>query len=151
MDEQVIRAMARWPDVAAVHGWLRLDARGRWFLIDRGAPGFDPSQEHSGSRITSPPIIDFIGRNYGTDGDGAWYWQNGPQRVYVDLERGPLVFRVFGSGESARLVDQTGHPVEAPSAALTDAHGVLYLATGRGPGSIHDLDMAALDIRADDQ
>ncbi|HMN64893.1 MAG TPA: DUF2946 family protein, partial [Burkholderiaceae bacterium] len=41
MDEQVLHAMARWPDVPAVWGWLRLDRRGRWLLVDRGRPGFD--------------------------------------------------------------------------------------------------------------
>lgn len=34
MDAQVIAAMAKWPDVAAVFGWLRLDARGHWWLRD---------------------------------------------------------------------------------------------------------------------
>ena len=36
MDESVIRAMDRWPDVPAVYGWLELDVRGRWRL--RGEP-----------------------------------------------------------------------------------------------------------------
>ena len=32
MDETVIRAMAKWPDVPAVWGWLSLDRRGVWKL-----------------------------------------------------------------------------------------------------------------------
>ncbi|MGB3277244.1 MAG: DUF2946 family protein, partial [Castellaniella sp.] len=30
MDDQVLAAMARWPNVPAVHGWLSLTARGQW-------------------------------------------------------------------------------------------------------------------------
>ena len=32
MDEDVLRAMTRWPDVPAVYGWLSLDRRGRWLI-----------------------------------------------------------------------------------------------------------------------
>src|SRR5690606_13516547 len=86
MDEQVLRAMARWPDVPAVHGWLRLGRRGQWFLIDRNSPGFDERLHGEGSPIGNEQINEFIGRNYQAEADGRWYWQNGPQRVYVDLE-----------------------------------------------------------------
>jgi hypothetical protein len=62
LDDLVQQAMTRWPNVPAMFGWLRLDRRGRWMLIDRGAPGFDEALHGAGSEITSPPIIDFIGR-----------------------------------------------------------------------------------------
>ncbi|MBM3409976.1 MAG: DUF2946 family protein, partial [Betaproteobacteria bacterium] len=63
-DPLVLRAMARWPNVPAVFGWLRLDPRGHWLLIDRGRPDFDETLHGLGSPITSPAIIEFIGRNY---------------------------------------------------------------------------------------
>ena len=101
LDDQVVQAMRRWPQVPAVHGWLRLDRRGRWLLVDRGRPDFDEARDGAGSEITSPPILDFIGRNYGADEAGRWYWQNGPQRVFVDLDLAPLVLRVVGEGLAA--------------------------------------------------
>src|SRR5690606_35856163 len=90
MDEQVLRAMARWPDVPAAYGWLRLGRRGQWFLIDRNMPGFDERRHGEGSAIGNEQIREFIGRNYQADADGRWYWQNGPQRAYADLEAAPL-------------------------------------------------------------
>lgn len=146
MDEQVLKAMARWPNVPAVHGWLRLDRRGGWHLIDRGQAGFDEARDGRGSPITSPPIVEFIHRNYAHDELGRWYWQNGPQRVYADLDAAPLVFRVFGEGRDARLVAHTGEPVSRVNAGWIGPEGEILLATDLGPGVVHDLDLGALAI-----
>ena len=70
MDDLVRRAMQRWPDVPAVYGWLRLDRRGRWMLVDRGRLGFDEVRDAAGSPITSEQIVEFIGRNYQADPQG---------------------------------------------------------------------------------
>lgn len=150
MDELVLKAMERWPNVPAVFGWLRLDRRGRWMLVDRGMPGFDEYLHGGGSEITSPQIIDFIGRNYESDAEGRWYWQNGPQRVFVDLEVAPWILRVIGSGPEARLATHTGEPVSMVTAAWRTDEGDLLLETERGIGALHDLDLAALDIEEDD-
>lgn len=146
IDEQVESAMRRWPQVPAVHGWLRLDRRGRWLLVDRGRPGFDEARDGAGSEITSPPIVDFIGRNYGADEAGRWYWQNGPQRVFVDLDLAPLVLRVVGEGPAARLVTHTGYPLDTPDTGWIDADGNVFLETAMGPGVLHDLDLGGLEI-----
>lgn len=146
MDEQVLRAMARWPDVPAVCGWLRLDRRGGWHLVDRGRPGFDAARDGLGSPITSPPIIDFIHRNYGHDEHGRWYWQNGPQRVYVDLDSAPLVLRVFGEGAGARFVAHTGQAVTRVDCGFVGPGGEIMLRTDIGPGVVHDLDLGALAL-----
>ena len=146
MDDLVLQAMARWPDVPAVHGWLRLDRRGHWMLVDRGQPGFDEALHGLGSEITSPQIVDFICRNYMGDDEGRWFWQNGPQRVFVDLDVAPLVLRVLGEGGQARLVAHTGAPVGRVDAAWSSPEGELILETDLGPGAIHDLDLAALEL-----
>jgi len=144
IDDQVLRAMQRWPNVPAVFGWLRLDRRGRWMLVDRGRPDFEEARDGAGSEITSPPILDFIGRNYLADDQGRWHWQNGPQRVFVDLELAPLVLRVMGEASRQSLVTHTGYPVTPGDEAWMDPQGNLFLRTSLGPGVIHDLDLAAL-------
>jgi len=149
MDEQVLRAMARWPDVPAVWGWLRLDRRGRWLLVDRGRPGFEEGRDGAGSPITNPQIADFIGRNYAADEAGRWYWQNGPQRVYVDVEAAPLVLRVVGTKPQVRLVTHTGRPVARVDAGWLGPGGEVLLRTDAGPAVVHDLDLAALAIDED--
>lgn len=153
IDDEVRRAMARWPAVPAMHGWLRLTRRGRWMLIDRGRPGFDETLHGAGSEITSPPILDFIGRNYLPDETGAWHWQNGPQRVFVDLDLAPLYFRVLepaGALPGAQsLITHTGYPVDAIRRAAIDAQGNLWLDTNLGPGCVDDRDLAQLDLDLD--
>jgi hypothetical protein len=149
MDELVRQAMARWPNVPAVFGWLRLDRRGNWLLVDRGQPGFDETVHGAGSPISSPQIVAFIERNYAPDETGRWYWQNGPQRVFVDLDVAPLVLRVLGEPARQRLVAHTGRPVGWIGRVLADAGGNLLVETDLGPGAIDDRDLAALDIEID--
>ncbi len=149
MDDQVKRAIARWPDVPGVFGWLRLDRRGRWYLIDRNAPDFDERRDGAGSRITSEGIIEFISRNWIGDERGRWFWQNGPQRAYADLELAPLVFRVLTGSGDATLVSHTGYPAGEIRSATIFSSDDLYLDTELGPGVVHDLDLTALDLAGD--
>lgn len=146
MDDLVRRAMARWPSVPAVHGWLRLGRRGTWFLIDRNAPGFDPLRDGGGSPITSPPIIAFIHRNYQVDEAGNWYFQNGPQRVFVQLDTAPLILRVVGDGVAADLglVTHTGEAVSEVREAVFDDQGNLFLDTDLGPAMLDDRDLVRI-------
>ncbi len=87
MDNIVKQAMAKWPNVPHCYGWLGLDARGFWRMRD----------EHTqatgglGERITHPALLEFINRNYTHDALGNWYFQNGPQRVYVNLQATPYI------------------------------------------------------------
>lgn len=146
MDDAVLRAMQRWPNVPAVYGWLRLDRRGRWLLIDRGQPDFDERRDGAGSPITNPQILEFIARNYQPDAQGRWYWQNGPQRVFVDLEIAPLILRVLGCGAQAQMVTHTGVQIGRVDYAWLTSRGELLLATDAGPGAVHDLDLGLLEF-----
>ncbi len=104
MDEIVKQAMRKWPDVPHCYGWLALDARGNWRMRDeqcqaQGAPG---------DKITHAALRGFIQRNYTCDSHGHWYFQNGPQRVYVDLEATPYIAHIDGGNN---FVDQTGQAI----------------------------------------
>ena len=146
LDSDVLAAMRRWPNVPAVHGWLSLDARGRWQLHEDGR-GHEGSE---GAPISNPRILAFIGRNYTHDDRGRWYFQNGPQRVYVRLDAAPYVLRVGEDGQS--LETHTGLPVREPRAWWLDDAGNLYAATEHGPGRVLDRDLAAVagQLHADD-
>lgn len=149
MDDDVLRALQKWPSVPAVFGWLRLDRRGNWRLVDRGRPGFDETQDAKGSPITNRRIVDFIARNYACDGHGRWFWQNGPQRVYVDVEAAPLVLRAIageGAGDAPRFVTHTGADVTTIAAGWIGPDGQLLLRTDLGGAVVHDLDLAALTL-----
>ena len=123
MDEIVARSLAKWPNVPAVYGWLSLDRRGNWLI--------------KGERIGNAALREFIGRNYQADGKGRWYFQNGPQRVYVSLAYTPLVVRYEGEG----LVDHCGRPFKAAEALEDDEGSVLFAGSG-SVGLLDDRDLA---------
>jgi hypothetical protein len=125
MEDWVQRALARWPNVPALYGWLGLDRRGRWLI--------------RGETITRPQIIETIDRNYAADERGCWYFQNGPQRGYVQLDVAPFVLRVGDDGE--RLLTHNGLPVDRPTRAFIDEEGSLLLATGHGAAAFADTDL----------
>lgn len=148
MDDQVRRALEKWPNVPAAYGWLRLDRRGRWFLIDRNQPDFQEDIHGKGSEVKNDALIDFIARNYFSDERGCWFWQNGPQKAFVTVDAAPLVLRVMqnSSDDERSLVTHTGYPVSAVNRALIGPDDGLYLDTDLGPGCVHDLDLASLEI-----
>jgi len=141
MDEIVKAALKKWPNVPACYDWLALDARGEWYMRDERVQAAGPFPRVKGSRITHEKLREFIHRNYDVDAasGGAWFFQNGPQRVYVELEVAPWVWRV---AEDARIESHTGRAARYASALLDEA-GRLFLATDLGLGIVHTLDMEA--------
>lgn len=132
MDAEVLRAMARWPQVPAVYGWLALDRRGNWLLKHPGQEAF--------GRIGNAALRALIARNYAVDARGCWYFQNGPQRVYVALAYTPFVLRY--AGES--LVDQCGGPV-TPRQTFVDEEGSVLLLGAHGIGVLDDRDLGIFE------
>ncbi|MFD4839690.1 DUF2946 family protein [Achromobacter sp. NPDC058515] len=138
MDQSVKDALARWPNVPAVHGWLSLDARGRWRLHPQGqAAGGGP-----GESITNTQIQEFINRNYGHDEAGRWFFQNGPQRVYVRLDAAPYVLRL--ADDNRALLTHTNAAVKSVSGWWLDDEGQLYAMTPLGAGIVLDRDLPPL-------
>ena len=125
MDEAVLRALARWPNVPACYGWLSLDRRGRWRM--------------QGEPVAHVGLADFISRNYGCDDAGNWFTQNGPQKVFVALTYTPWILRIAASG----FVTHTGQPFTA-EAGWVDEEGSLLLSGPQGVGLVHDHDLTAL-------
>ena len=129
MDPAVLRGMARWPDVPAVYGWLALDRRGNWRLKEAVSGRF--------GRIGNAALRDFIGRNYASDGAGQWFFQNGPQRVYVSLAYTPLVVHYAGE----QLFDHCTRPFTARE-AFQDDEGAVLLVGERAVALLDDRDLA---------
>jgi hypothetical protein len=140
MDDNVKAALRKWPDVPHCYGWLALDARGDWYMRDERVQRSGPFPRVKGSRIEHALLRAFIERNYGCDESGGWFFQNGPQRVYVELETAPWVWRVRWTGEAPAVASHTGLPAMVRE-ALLDEQGRLFLATDLGLGIVHTLDM----------
>ena len=137
MDDIVKAAMAKWPNVPHCHGWLGLDARGNWYMRDDRVQAQGPFPASKGSLLRHDKLIEFIHRNYASDAQGQWYFQNGPQRVYVELENTPWVWRLQPDGS---VLAHTGVPVQVQD-SLMDETGRLYLVTELGVGLVHSADM----------
>jgi hypothetical protein len=140
MDEIVKAALKKWPTVPHCYGWLALDARGDWYMRDERCQRAGPFPRVKGSRIQHAKLIDFIGRNYEADAAGCWFFQNGPQRVYLQLEAAPWVWRVRWDGAAPQLASHTGRAATVRACWL-DAEGRLYLDTDVGFGIVHSQDM----------
>ena len=140
MDDIVKAALLKWPNVPHCYGWLALDARGDWYMRDDRIQHSGPFPQVKGSRIEHDKLLAFIQRNYGHDEAGAWFFQNGPQRVYVELEAAPWVWRVEIDAAGLHVHSHTGLPAQVQASWL-DENGRLFLATDIGLGLVHTMDM----------
>jgi hypothetical protein len=125
MDQGVAESLVKWPNVPHCFGWLALDRRGAWRMRD------DYAQAHGlpGDVIKHAALNAFIARNYASDTDGRYFFQNGPQRVYVNLDATPWVVRMMPTGNA-------GHPWQfqtqcqsllTPTAAFMDEAGHILI------------------------
>ena len=143
MDDLVKAALRKWPNVPDCRGWLALDARGDWYMRDDRVQALGPFPRSKGSRIQHDKLREFIHRNYEADAEGAWYFQNGPQRVYVELEIAPLILGVQRVGDDWQVDTHHGVRVEAVTECLLDEAGRLFLHTPLGLGLVRSSDMDA--------
>lgn len=141
MDAIVEAALKKWPNVPHCYGWLALDARGDWYMRDERIQAAGPFPQIKGSRITHEKLRQFIERNYAADEAGCWFFQNGPQRVYLQLEAAPWVLRLdAGLLNEGVLQTHTGLSCTADACWL-DEHERLFLSTSVGLGLVHSMDM----------
>ena len=135
MDELVKQALAKWPNVPHCYGWLGLDARGHWRMRDQQAQ----QQQLPGDKIAHAALLNFINRNYAEDDRGCWFFQNGPQRVYVNLEATPYIAR---SDPQHGFVLQTGAPLEQIEQVYWCDNGMLILRQGDVVAQVDDRDIS---------
>jgi hypothetical protein len=137
MDDIVKQAMAKWPNVPDCYGWLALDARGAWRMRDERAQHLDLP----GDKVIQAKLLGFINRNYAVDERGCWYFQNGPQRVYLNLEATPYIAR---TDPQHGLLLHTGEPFgPLVRAFMTDA-GELIVEGGGKVAQVDDRDVAQM-------
>jgi hypothetical protein len=96
MDQGIAQSLVKWPNVPNCFGWLALDRRGAWRMRD----DFAQANGLPGDVIKHVALNAFIARNYASDADGRYFFQNGPQRVYVNLDTTPWVVRMMPTGNA---------------------------------------------------
>lgn len=145
MDEIVKAALAKWPNVPHCTGWLLLDRRGQWRMRDERAQ----ARGELGTPVRHTALIGFIDRNYECDENGQWFFQNGPQRVYVELAYTPWVVRLARgpAGDEApdalALTDHTGAAFEPGEVLIDDEGAVLFVDDAKASrvALLHDHDL----------
>jgi hypothetical protein len=153
MDDIVKQALAKWPNVPHCTGWLMLDRRGQWRMRDEAAQAAGAP----GTAIRHEALLGFINRNYERDDAGQWFFQNGPQRVYVELAYTPWIVRLAEIDGALHLTDQTGAPFQPAQVWIDDQGGILFsdAAGDAAPARVaalhdHDIDLFADHASLDD-
>ncbi|WP_158529685.1 DUF2946 family protein [Parvibium lacunae] len=170
MDDLVLQALQKWPQVPAVRGWLKLDPRGRWLIrqpADAATAGVaTPHRQARFAPITNLQMIAFINRNYVVESRAPaliapnpatdpkpWqaYFQNGPQRVYVNYALGPYVWRLDTEPTTGtqRLLAHTGQVGTSILACWLDAARHVWIETELGTGTLSDQDLATWSAHLD--
>ena len=136
MDEIVKAALQKWPNVPHCFAWLALDARGVWRMRDERAQALNLP----GDKIRNVTLTGFINRNYQHDEQGRWYFQNGPQRVYVDLEATPYIAH---TSPEHGFVLHTGVAMTEIENVFLSIEGKLFLSADEILAQLDDRDLAA--------
>lgn len=145
MDEQVIRSLIKWPNVPDCYGWLALDRRGQWRMRDE----FTQQNNLPGQVIKHQSLNEFISRNYARDTQGKYFFQNGPQRVFITLDATPWIVRVIPSDQGVKLLTQCQSQVE-PTSALSDEKGNIYIVGNITQAVYEDSDRAQFKLQTNE-
>lgn len=79
-----------------------------------------------GNAIQHVALNEFISRNYAHDSLGRYFFQNGPQRVFITLDATPWVVRMIPVEHGQKLLTQCGTEI-IPEGALSDEKGNIYI------------------------
>ena len=120
---------SKWPDIPDCYGWLFLDARGRWHIQKKP--------------VSHLKLQNYLSDNYRCDEKCRWFVQNGPQRVFVELESTPWIYRLSTSKHNG-FVSHTGLHVDKVLDVFQDDAGNLLVWSELGIGRVDDRDLGVL-------
>lgn len=123
MDQNVLDALNKWPNVPECFGWLALDRRGQWRMRNEESQ----SQELLGEIIKHAALQHAITKNYARDSKGRFFFQNGPQRVFIDLAYTPWIIRIYPDDNETWLLQTTTGQVVEPIQCLVDQAGQVLI------------------------
>ncbi len=142
MDDAVLAALKKWPDVPACYGWVRLDARGQWYLGNLGTR----EQNGQSERVRHQGLAAFLSRNCSANERGEWFVQNGPQRAYITLDATPWIaqYAAANDGHGYEWQTHTGEPITGISSVRIDEQGRIYLSWSGKLAIVDDRDLTRL-------
>jgi len=119
MDYAIEAALQKWPQVPHCYGWLNFDRRGEWRVQNEYA------QQHKlpGDLITHQGLKSYIEAHLAHDTNGHYFFQNGPQRVFIHFTYCPWVIRFYPLEAGHWQLRTTLGQVIQPLACFLDEHG----------------------------
>jgi hypothetical protein len=117
----------KWPNVPDVYNWLELDNRGNWCIKNE--------------KISHKGLIKFINDHYSSDDKGRWFFQNGPQRVFVKLHSTPFILSIALNNDVIYFKTQTNQVIQQIEQFWLDNNGRLLLSWGQYLGLLSDRDL----------
>ena len=118
------------------YGWLSLDARGRWHIQK--------------NPVSHAKLQNYLNQNYQCDEKHRWYVQNGPQRVFVELDATPWIYRVSPNKPDA-LISHTGKTAGEVLGAFQDNKGNFLISAQLGFGKVDDRDLGLLSTMIEEK
>jgi hypothetical protein len=122
MDQNVLDSLKKWPNVPFCYGWLAFDRRGDWRMRNE----FAQQNKLPGDVIRHTALKEFIERNYARDLKGQFFFQNGPQRVFVSLGYTPWVVRLIPHQNGWKFQTTSGIEI-TPNHCLLDEDGQILI------------------------
>lgn len=146
MDDLVQRALAKWPNVPAISGWLALSEQGAWLLTNPSMP----NAFEQGLSITNQRILRFINANYQADAQGRYFFQNGPQKAFVTLQYTPWVYFIYPTEQGLILHTHTGL-ITRPESLYVDDQGRVLINSDLGVGVLSSTDAELFSQQVQEQ
>ena len=87
---------------------------------------FSQTNNLPGNVIQHTALNTFIARNYACDYTGRYFFQNGPQRVFITLDATPWIVRLIPEKTDLSLLTQCENLFD-PQGALSDEAGNIYI------------------------
>lgn len=116
MDQALIQSLQKWPHVPSCFGWLYFGRRGEWRIQNEYAQQY----QLLGETITHSGFKHYIESNLGRDSAGNHFFQNGPQRVFIQFAYSPWVVRFYPLADGHWQLRTTfGQPI-TPTACFLD-------------------------------
>jgi Protein of unknown function (DUF2946) len=91
MDQATIQAIGKWPQVPDCFGWLSFDKRGEWRIQNE----FAQKNNLPGEVIKHIGFKEYIQSHLARDEKGFHFFQNGPQRVFINFAYTPWIIRFY--------------------------------------------------------
>ena len=123
MDQSVLDSLKKWPNVPNCFGWLAIDRRGEWRMRNE----FTQANHLPGDIIRHVALRQFIERHYAVDQSGRFFFQNGPQRVFVTLDYTPWIVRLIPTENTQWQFETTSGEMIQPLNCLLDENGQIII------------------------